>query len=76
MRLLSIASFFKMFEEPNILIGVILAGLGFSTVLLARRITMAVRKTDKVENNDHVYLGLLGFALVMILAGLLITIIR
>lgn len=71
-----IDTFLKMFEHPNTIVGLILAGLGFSMVLLARRITMAVRKTDKVKNDDHVYLILLGFALTMILAGLLITIIR
>lgn len=74
--LLSIDSFIELFSHTNVIVGIILAVLGFSIVLLAKRITLAIRKKDKIENNDNIYLTLLGFALVLILAGLLVTTIR
>lgn len=76
MVLLSFDSFIELFSHTNVVVGIILAILGFSIVLLAKRVTLAVRKKDKIENNDNLYLGLLGVALLLILVGLLVTVIR
>lgn len=76
MVLLSFDSFIELFSHTNVVVGIILAILGFSIVLLAKRVTLAVRKKDKIENNDNLYLGLLGIALLLILVGLLVTVIR
>lgn len=56
------------------IVGLVLAALGLATALLARRITKAVRKAETVSNDDKVYVGLLAFALCLLLAGLLVCV--
>lgn len=59
---------------PNKIVGIILATLGFALSLLAKRITKVARKSDKVKDNDPLYLILLGISLVLILVGFVLTV--
>lgn len=62
--------------QPNVLTGIILLIVGVIAALLAKKITKLVRKSDKVEPNDRVLLTIKAFALVVILAALIVMIIE
>lgn len=65
-------------QKPHVMVGLILAGLGFATVLLARRIASVARKKEEkskpVENTNKVYIALKAFGLVMLLVSLIIMV--
>ncbi|MBR1984741.1 MAG: hypothetical protein IKA31_03285 [Clostridia bacterium] len=63
-------------QNQNVIIGILVSALGLGMAFIAKRITMAVRQTSKVKDGDTVYLTLMAFALVLILVGLIITILR
>lgn len=66
----------EVLQNQNVIIGILVSMLGVGITFIAKRITMAIRQTSKIKENDTVYLGLMTFALVLILVGLLITIMR
>lgn len=74
------SSFLTRIQKPHIIIGLILAALGFAVVLLARRVASVARKeqfrADPVENTNKVYLTLKAFGLVMLLVSLIIMVLE
>ncbi len=61
---------------PNVMTGIILLVIGIFFALFAKKITKLFRKGKKVESNDRILLVLKAFALVVILAALIIMIIK
>lgn len=65
-------------QKPHVMVGLILAALGFATVLLARRIASVARKeedkTKPIENTNKLYIALKAFGLVMLLVALIIMV--
>ena len=66
----------EVLQNQNVIIGILVSALGVGITFIAKRITMAIRQTSKIKENDTVYLGFMTFALVLILVCLLITIMR
>lgn len=64
----------EFLQSPNVIPGLILAMLGLALSILAKKITKVVRRVDKVSEKDPIYYCLLGFALCLILVGLILTI--
>lgn len=64
----------EFLTTPNKLVGIIIAALGFALSILAKKITRVARKSDEVSDKDPIYLIMLGFALCLIMVGLIITI--
>ncbi len=64
----------EFLQIPNVIVGLILAMLGLALSILAKKITKVVRRVDKVSEKDPIYYCLLGFALCLILVGLILTI--
>lgn len=64
--------------KTHVMIGLILAAIGFATILLARRIASASRKEENrdkpIENNNKVYITIKAFGLVMLLVALIIMV--
>ncbi|MEG1751961.1 MAG: hypothetical protein RR140_02840 [Clostridia bacterium] len=63
-------------KNINVIIGLILAILGLAVLLLARKITKKIRKEKNIEKMDNLYLIIMAFALVLVVAGLIITVFR
>ena len=74
----TIANIFRTLAErlklPSILSGVIIAIVGLAFVILARRVTRAVRKTDSVEDDDKVMIVLKAIGLVLMFVALMVFI--
>ena len=66
----------EVLQNQSVIIGILVSALGLGLAFIAKRITMAVRQTSKIKDSDTVYLTLMAFALVLILVGLIITIMR
>lgn len=66
----------EFLQSPNKIVGMVLAMLGLALSILAKKITKVVRKVEKVNEHDPIYYCLLGFALCLILVGLVITIVN
>ena len=64
----------EFLQIPNVIVGLILTMLGLALSILAKKITKVVRRVDKVSEKDPIYYCLLGFALCLILVGLILTI--
>lgn len=62
--------------QPNVLTGIILLIVGVIAAIFAKKITKLIRKSEKVEPNDRVLLTIKAFALVVILAALIVMIIQ
>lgn len=62
--------------QPNVLTGIILLVVGVIAAIFAKKITKLIRKSEKVEPNDKVFLTIKAFALVVILAALIVMIIQ
>ena len=64
----------EFLQQPNKIVGMVIAALGLAIAVLARKITKVSRKVDKPSSKDPLYLFLLGVALCLILVGLIFTI--
>ena len=62
--------------QPNVLTGISLLVVGVIAAIFAKKITKLIRKSEKVEPNDRVLLTIKAFALVVILAALIVMIIQ
>lgn len=76
LKMLLFDNFIDHISKVNVITGIVMAALGLALTLLARRITRSIRKTETVDNADKIYLGIKAFALVMILAALILMIIE
>lgn len=76
MSLLLDNNILQRLTQPNVLTGIILLVIGVLAALLAKKITKLIRKSDKIEPNDRIFLVIKAFALVVILAALIVMIIE
>lgn len=67
-------------SKTHVIIGLVLAAIGFALSLLARRIAGYARKAEDralpVENNNKVYITIKAFGLVCLLVALIIMMIE
>ena len=75
MRFLLENSVIDLLQTDFVLIGVVLAAIGFAFALLARRIAKAVRGTTEVEPSDPVLLIFKAFGLVCIIVALVLMVV-
>lgn len=75
MNLILQATLIDFLSNTNMIVGIVLAALGFAFSILAKKITKVARKEDKVSNNDPIYLILLAIALCLIMVGFIIIIV-
>ncbi len=76
MKFLSLLMFMDLdewFANPMAVVGVVLAAVGLAMALIARRVTVAVRGTRDIKNDDKVFLSIKVFGLVVILVGLILV---
>ena len=76
MSLLLDNNILERLAQPNVITGIVLLVVGVLVAIFAKKITKLVRKSEKVEPNDKVLLSLKAFALVVILASLIVMIIK
>ena len=76
MSLLLDNNILERLAQPNVITGIVLLIVGVLFAIFAKRITKLVRKSEKVESSDKVLLSLKAFALVVILASLIVMIIK
>ena len=62
--------------QINVITGLILLVLGILLAVCSSKITKLIRKKDKIETNDKVFLTLKAFALALILVSLIVMIIE
>ena len=68
-------SVLDLLQTEFILIGVILAAIGFAFSLLAKRIAKAVRGTSEIQPTDSVMLIFKAFGLVCIIVALVLMVV-
>ena len=56
-----------------VMMGIILAILGISLAILSKRIARAIRKTDQLEEDDKIVLGMRILGLVFALVALILV---
>lgn len=62
-------SLIQFLSNPLIIIGLILLAFGIATVCLAKRITRVARQTNKVDQNDRIYVAFKVVGLLLMVAG-------
>ena len=62
--------------QANVVTGIILLVIGIILALCAGTITKLIRKQEKIQNNDKVFLVIKAFALAIILASLIVMIVK
>ena len=76
MSLLAFVDLLTRLNQVNVIIGIILAVVGLSVIFLAKRFTVAVRKTDDVDDNDKLYVTLKMIGLILVVAGMIVQVIQ
>ena len=62
--------------QVNVIVGLVLLVLGILMAVMAGFITKKVRKTEKVNTSDKLYLILKAFALVLVMTSLISMIVE
>ncbi|HJD06033.1 MAG TPA: hypothetical protein IAB72_04115 [Candidatus Onthoplasma faecipullorum] len=70
--ILSFVSPWEFLLRYTVITGVIIAIVGTAILFMAKRITMAKRKTDEINKNDKLYITLLIVGLMFVLIGMII----
>ena len=70
--LLSFVSPWEFLLRYTVIVGVIIAVIGASMCMLAKRITMAVRNVEQINKQDKLYGGLMMAGLGLVLIGMII----
>lgn len=70
--ILSFVSIWEFLLRYTVIAGVILAIIGTSICMMAKRITMAKRNQDVVNKSDSLYSGLLLAGIFLILLGMIV----
>lgn len=63
-----------MLKNPVIITSLVFMAVGLALSILSKRITLAVRKTQDLQQNDKLLLGLRAMGLVLIMVGLFLLI--
>ena len=66
-------SLIQFLSNPLIIVGLILLAFGIATVCLAKRITRVARQTNKVDQNDKVYVAFKVVGLLLMIAGFILV---
>lgn len=64
------------FTQVNVITGLALLIFGMILAIFSGKIAKLIRKKEKIEPNDKVFLGIKAFALAIILASLIVMIIE
>lgn len=64
------------FTQTNVIVGLVLLVVGILLAIISGRITKLVRKTDKIQSNDRIFLTIKAVALAIILASLIVMIVQ
>lgn len=64
-----------MLTNPTIITSLVFLVIGLALSILAKRIAVAVKKTDEIKPDDKLMLGLRATGLVLMMVGLLLLII-
>ena len=64
------------FTQTNVIVGLVLLVVGILLAIISGRITKLVRKTDKIQSNDRIFLTIKAIALAIILASLIVMIVQ
>lgn len=64
------------FTQVNVITGLALLIFGMILAIFSGKIAKLIRKKEKIEPNDKVFLGIKAFALAIILASLIVLIIE
>ena len=62
-------SLIQFLSNPLIIVGLILLAFGIATVCLAKRITRVARQTNRVDQNDKIYVAFKVVGLLLMVAG-------
>jgi len=63
--------FSEFIVKVNVILGIVLACIGIACIMLSRRVTMVVDKTDAVERTSKVYVGVRVAGVILILVGMI-----
>ena len=63
----------KALSSKPVIMGIILAALGIALAILSKRVAKAVRKTDELEEDDQIVLGIRIVGLVFALVALILV---
>ena len=68
-----LVTFEAMITNPMCIFSIIFAAFGMALILLAKRITKVVRKSDTIDDNDKLYntLKIVGVCLILLAFALL-----
>ena len=72
--ILSFVSPWEFILRYTVLVGMVIMAFGVATLLLAKKITMVKRKSDLIDKNDKLYVGLIFVATALILLGMIISV--
>ncbi len=70
-KILELTSF-EWLLRYNVIIGAVVCMLGVAMCILAKRITMAIRKTEECNKNDRIYLTLFVVGICLVLLGMIV----
>ena len=63
----------KALGSMPVMMGIILAALGIALAILSKRVARAVRKTNEIEEDDKIVLGIRVVGLVFALVALILV---
>ncbi len=69
-------NFVARITTPAVIVALCCAIVGVSLAIIARKVTCVVRKADKIEDNDPLYISLKVVGLVCLFVAILIIIFR
>ncbi len=72
MNLLSFVSVWEFLLRYTVIFGMIVAAIGVAICLLAKRITLAKRKSDSLQKGDKLFQTLMIVGICLILVGLVL----
>lgn len=72
--LLSFVSPLEFLLRYTVITGIVIAVIGASICFMAKRITMAKRKSDEISKSDRFYVGLMVTGICFILVGMIIMV--
>lgn len=61
-----------MLSDTRVITAILLAAVGLALTFLSKKITRMVRKKQKIDDHDKIYVGLKALSLLLILIALII----
>lgn len=66
----------RRLSMPSMIFAIVFAVVGVSLGILAKKIAIAVRKTDKIDNKDPIMIGIQSIGVAFLFVSILIIVIR